>query len=97
MEEYGLILIGLAAGGLILCSLRPGNLLFDLINFGPLRLLGRYSYGFYVYHVLLEPLLLVFVLKRWYVPHVLLYIIDFGIILGCPRLVITCWKCRFCA
>ncbi len=85
MEEYGFTLIDLAAGGLILCSLRPGNLLFLCMNFGPLRLLGRYSYGFYVYHVLLEPLLVVFVLKRWHIPYVLLYTVDFGIILGYLR------------
>ena len=86
MEEYGFTLIDLAAGGLILCSLRPANLLFLCMNFGPLRLLGRYSYGFYVYHVLLEPLLVVFVLKRWHIPQALLYTVDFGIILGISAL-----------
>jgi peptidoglycan/LPS O-acetylase OafA/YrhL len=41
---------------MILCALRPGNILFRALTFAPLRILGRYSYGFYVYHVLLLPM-----------------------------------------
>jgi peptidoglycan/LPS O-acetylase OafA/YrhL len=60
MSTYGFTLLDLTSGGLILCALRPGNLLFRPITFAPLRVLGKYSYGFYVYHVLLRPLLMPF-------------------------------------
>jgi peptidoglycan/LPS O-acetylase OafA/YrhL len=60
MSSYGFTLVDLTSGGLILCALRPGNLLFRPISFGPLRELGKYSYGFYVYHVLVRPLLIPF-------------------------------------
>ena len=56
MSGYGFTLVDLVAGGLVLSALRAGNILFRLLTFTPLRLLGRYSYGFYVYHVLLLPL-----------------------------------------
>ncbi len=61
MSTYGFTLLDLASGGLILCALRPGNLLFRPITLVPLRLLGKYSYGFYVYHVLVRPFLIPFV------------------------------------
>jgi peptidoglycan/LPS O-acetylase OafA/YrhL len=56
MSSYGFTLADFVAGGMILCALRPGNLLFRTLTFAPLRVLGRYSYGFYVYHVLLLPM-----------------------------------------
>ena len=37
--------------GLIGMTLRPGSLAFRIFNTAPLRKLGRYSYGFYVYHL----------------------------------------------
>jgi peptidoglycan/LPS O-acetylase OafA/YrhL len=84
--QYGFTLIDLASGGLILASLQPGNPLFPLMNFAPLRLLGRYSYGFYVYHVLIYQPLVGFVLNRWRVPLAILYTVDFFIILGVSAL-----------
>ena len=56
MSGYGFTIVDLVAGGMILCALRPGNILFRALTFAPLRILGRYSYGFYVYHVLLLPM-----------------------------------------
>ena len=37
--------------GLIGMTLRTGSLAFRIFDTAPLRLLGRYSYGFYVYHL----------------------------------------------
>ncbi len=34
-----------------------GGFIYRILSLAPLRLLGRYSYGFYVYHVLLAPVL----------------------------------------
>ncbi len=56
VSAYGFTLVDLVAGGLILCALNPRSLLFRVLTLSPLRMLGRYSYGFYVYHVLLLPL-----------------------------------------
>ena len=49
----GLSCIGLASTGLIGMALRPGGLTFRTLTLRPLLALGRYSYGFYVYHLLL--------------------------------------------
>ena len=56
-STYGFTLLDLTSGGLILCSLQPRTLVFRVMTLRPLRLLGKYSYGFYVYHVLLAPFL----------------------------------------
>jgi peptidoglycan/LPS O-acetylase OafA/YrhL len=48
----GFSLLALASAGLIGVTLRPGSPAFRLFNVRPLRVLGKYSYGFYVYHVL---------------------------------------------
>jgi peptidoglycan/LPS O-acetylase OafA/YrhL len=83
---YGFTLLDLIAAGLILCSLNRRSLLFRFFSFRPLRVLGRYSYGFYVYHVIIQQPLVGFVLNRWRVPHALLYTADFFIILGASAL-----------
>lgn len=50
--SIGLTLTALASVGLICSTLRPGSAAFRLFNLRPLRFLGKYSYGFYVYHLL---------------------------------------------
>lgn len=57
VSTYGLTLLNLSAAGLILCSLQPGSIVFKGMTLWPLRILGKYSYGFYVYHVLMGPFL----------------------------------------
>ncbi len=57
MSVYGFTLLDITAAGLILSSLQPRSLVFRVMTLPPLRVLGRYSYGFYVYHVLLAPFL----------------------------------------
>jgi len=79
---YGFTLLDLISAGLILSALHRGGVLFRVLSWPPLRILGRYSYGFYVYHVILYQPLVGFVLNRWRVPHALLYIVDFFVILG---------------
>lgn len=80
--SYGFTLLDLAAAGLILSSIDQGGLLFKLLSLRPLRVLGKYSYGFYVYHVILYPPLVGFVLNRWRIPRPILFTVDFFIILG---------------
>ncbi len=58
MSAYGFTLVYLVAVGLLLSSLSRENVLFRVMNFAPLRMLGKYSYGFYVYHVILRPILI---------------------------------------
>jgi peptidoglycan/LPS O-acetylase OafA/YrhL len=48
----GLTLNALASAGLIGLTLRPGSSSFRLFYWRPLRVLGRYSYGFYIFHYL---------------------------------------------
>jgi peptidoglycan/LPS O-acetylase OafA/YrhL len=87
MSSYGFTLISLVSGGMILCAMRPGNLVFRILALRPLRVLGKYSYGFYVYHVLLLPLR-VFHLR----PHqpamvaLLLLLADFLVVLAISAL-----------
>ncbi len=47
----GITATALMATGLIGMTLRTGSLAFRVFNTAPMRLLGRYSYGFYLYHL----------------------------------------------
>jgi peptidoglycan/LPS O-acetylase OafA/YrhL len=58
MELAGLTLIPIVFGGLLLRCLVPGSPAARFFSLRPLRFLGRYSYGIYVYHFLFYPLLL---------------------------------------
>jgi peptidoglycan/LPS O-acetylase OafA/YrhL len=42
----------LASAGLIGATLRAGSPAFKLFYLKPLRILGKYSYGFYIYHAI---------------------------------------------
>lgn len=48
----GYTLIALASAGLIGTTVRPGSSSFRLFCHRPFRTLGKYSYGFYIFHVL---------------------------------------------
>ncbi|WP_047489775.1 acyltransferase [Terriglobus sp. TAA 43] len=48
----GLTVYALAFAGLIGMTLRTGGPAYRLFNLKPLRVLGKYSYGFYIYHLL---------------------------------------------
>lgn len=52
INSLGLSLLALASAGLIGCTLRSGSPAFRLFYLKPLRILGKYSYGFYIYHLL---------------------------------------------
>ena len=52
MPTVGFTLLALASAGLIGWALVPGSIAFRVFGLRPLRALGRYSYGFYVYHLL---------------------------------------------
>lgn len=52
LNTVGFSLLALASAGLIGATLRPASPAFRFFNLKPLRILGKYSYGFYVYHVL---------------------------------------------
>ena len=49
---FGLTIVALAAAGLIGCTLRAGSPVFRLFYWKPFRILGKYSYGFYIFHLL---------------------------------------------
>jgi peptidoglycan/LPS O-acetylase OafA/YrhL len=44
-------LVGITSFGLIGMTLRPGSPAYSIFNLRPLRVLGKYSYGFYVWHI----------------------------------------------
>jgi len=50
----GLTLIACAATGLIGITLRANSFTFRVFHLKPFRILGKYSYGFYVYHAMYE-------------------------------------------
>lgn len=53
MSSWGLSLVDIVAGSLIVLSFRTGTWWYRLLTLPPLRWLGMRSYGFYVYHYLL--------------------------------------------
>ncbi len=50
----GFTIIAITSAGLIGSTLRSGSPAFRLFYFKPFRILGKYSYGFYIYHMLFE-------------------------------------------
>jgi len=52
LSTIGFTLIALASAGLIGSAVRRGSVTYKFFSLRPLRIMGRYSYGFYVYHLL---------------------------------------------
>ena len=50
--SIGLSLTAVASAALVVATLRPASVAFRIFYLKPLRVLGRYSYGFYIYHLL---------------------------------------------
>jgi peptidoglycan/LPS O-acetylase OafA/YrhL len=48
----GLTFISLASAGLIAMAIQDGSVVFRFLSLRPLRIIGKYSYGFYIYHYL---------------------------------------------
>ncbi len=48
--------IAIACAGLVGCTLPSEGACYTLFNLKPMRILGRYSYGFYIYHLLFQRL-----------------------------------------
>jgi len=46
----GLTFINLASAGLIAMAIQNGSTVFRLFSLRPFRIIGKYSYGFYIYH-----------------------------------------------
>jgi peptidoglycan/LPS O-acetylase OafA/YrhL len=51
MPAVGFPLMGLASAGLIGWVLMPGSIAYQVFHLRPIRVFGKYSYGFYVYHL----------------------------------------------
>jgi len=58
----GLTLVSIASAGLIGSSIQEGTLISRALSTRPLRIIGKYSYGFYVYHVLFTKALIAYFL-----------------------------------
>jgi peptidoglycan/LPS O-acetylase OafA/YrhL len=50
----GLTLLAVTGAGLIGITLRSGSPAFRFFHLRPLRILGKYSYGFYIYHMVFQ-------------------------------------------
>jgi peptidoglycan/LPS O-acetylase OafA/YrhL len=60
VTTWGFTVLDLASAGLILCAMKPGHIVYRICTIPFVSRLGLYSYGFYVYHVLLLPLVAAF-------------------------------------
>ena len=54
---WGLSFVDLLSACMIILALEPRSVIFRIFNLRPLRWLGRISYGAYVYHDILHPIL----------------------------------------
>ncbi len=52
VQSVGLTIVAFACVGLIGCTLRQGSAAFRFFSNRTLRYLGKYSYGFYIFHIL---------------------------------------------
>lgn len=66
---FGLTLTALASAGLIGLTLRSGSMPFRLFYLKPLRILGKYSYGFYLFHLVFAHAWIEFLVKLYHVFH----------------------------
>jgi peptidoglycan/LPS O-acetylase OafA/YrhL len=87
MSTYGFTLVNTTAAGLILCSLQSRSVIYTFTASLPMRMIGKYSYGVYVYHVLLAPFLEYYVWpanKSWppivYIIHATLSVVLYFLI-----------------
>jgi peptidoglycan/LPS O-acetylase OafA/YrhL len=67
--SVGLTAIALAAAGLIGSTLRAGSPAFKLFYRKPMRVLGKYSYGFYIYHAIYEKAWIQFLIVTYFHVH----------------------------
>ena len=51
-RSLGVLLVAIASAGLVGCTLRADSLAFRFFGLSPLRTFGRYSYGFFLFHIL---------------------------------------------
>jgi len=50
----GLTLISMGSAGLIALAIQEATPIFRFLSIRPLRVIGKYSYGFYIYHILFD-------------------------------------------
>jgi peptidoglycan/LPS O-acetylase OafA/YrhL len=66
MLTVGLSVIAATFAGLVVLAMNPANAVAQCLDISPLRFFGKYSYGLYVIHGLMTPLLLdFFPADRW--------------------------------
>ena len=69
LMTIGFTCIALASAGLIGSTLRAGSPAFKLFYRKPLRILGKYSYGFYVFHAIFITAWIQFLVMMYYALH----------------------------
>jgi peptidoglycan/LPS O-acetylase OafA/YrhL len=65
----GLTCIALASAGLIGSTLRAGSPAFQVFYRKPMRILGKYSYGFYIFHAIFVTAWIQFLVKMFFLFH----------------------------
>ncbi|WP_263383679.1 acyltransferase family protein [Granulicella arctica] len=51
-RSVGVLFVAVASAGLVGCTLRAGSVAYRFFGMRPLRYFGRYSYGFFILHIL---------------------------------------------
>jgi peptidoglycan/LPS O-acetylase OafA/YrhL len=82
----GLTLTATTGFGLIGMTLRSGSTCFRIFYRRPLRILGKYSYGFYLYHVLFADAWILFLV---FLMHRLHSMVEAGVIALCLNFCVT--------
>ncbi len=93
--------LAIACAGLVGCTLRPESVCYRLFNLTPLRILGKYSYGFYVYHLLFQRLwidLLIILGVRFHslaLAGTIALTLNFAVTFAVSKLSYDCFESRF--
>ena len=65
----GLLCTAVASMGLIGATLRRQSIAFRIFHWGPARILGKYSYGFYVWHLVWQQAFILLLSKLFFKTH----------------------------
>jgi peptidoglycan/LPS O-acetylase OafA/YrhL len=100
-RAVGVTFVAIASAGLVGCTLRTGSIAYRFFGMRPLRYFGRYSYGFFILHILYFEMwiqLRLFLTRKLHSPDLggmLMFVITFAAIFLAAKVSYDLFEVRF--